>query len=151
MGFSLSSDPNGVSVRTTMAVPVHARLPQPPPVQAVSSGFAEAAAILGALVAWRNSFPILAGRILVRSVSMVIVEAWGRQSSPNPLIQRYIRAFAHMCCVGNFSLSIVHIPGTENSIADAISRQQVARFRLLHPLASQLSLPPPPQASFWLM
>ena len=120
----------------------------------ISSGFAEAAAILAALRTWAHL--LKGGRVLIRSDSEVVVKAWSRKASSAPPIQRYLRAFAHECSKGHFSLDIVHIPGVENCIADTISRMQNSDkhkrlFRSLHPSAAPCaSIPPSPQ-SIWLL
>ena len=41
----------------------------------------------------------------------------------------------------NFSIHAEHIPGKVNSIADALSRFQTAKFRQLAPWADQLQTP----------
>ena len=105
-------------------------------VRSVSSGHAEAAAILAALLTWASSCH--RGTVQVMTDSMVIVNAWASQASPSPAINSYIRAFAHFCSEWSATLVITHLPGTSNGIADAISRQQVSRFRSLLPSAPLL-------------
>ena len=41
---------------------------------------------------------------------------------------------------GNFTLTLKHIRGTDNGIADALSRFQHSRFRLLVPLSQHASV-----------
>ena len=49
----------------------------------------------------------------------------------------------------NFTVNIKHIPGTNNTIADALSRLQMAKFRQLAPSASPRETRIPPQA--WII
>ena len=46
----------------------------------------------------------------------------------------------------NFTVNVKHIPGTNNSIADALSRLQMAKFFKLAPSASPRGTLIPPQA-----
>ena len=48
-------------------------------------------------------------------------------------------------------LLIRHIDGVLNSTADSISRGQMARFRVLQPMASALPLPMPSEEAFFLL
>jgi hypothetical protein len=114
----------------------------------VSSGHAEAAAILAALLIWAPRFSRCT--VLVRSDSLVVVQAWASQSSASPAIDAYIRAFAHVCSLWSATLVIEHLPGVDNNIADAISRSQVAKFRQLLPAAQQWPSPAPSLEAIWL-
>ena len=46
----------------------------------------------------------------------------------------------------NFTILVSHIAGTDNSIADSLSRLQMARFRQLAPAADLAQMPIPPSA-----
>ena len=114
----------------------------------VSSGHAEAAAIHMALLAFS---PSRAGsHIMIRTDSSVVVGAWGTLSTPSPAIASFIRAYALIGSKWNITISISHIPGSQNIIADHISRLQGEAFRLAHPSAQQFPLQPPSQAAIWL-
>ena len=47
-----------------------------------------------------------------------------------------VRRIAFICAVHGCAVRAKHIFGTSNPIADALSRQDMARFRRLHPAAS---------------
>jgi len=49
-----------------------------------------------------------------------------------------VRALYHICVQNNFILSAVHIPGTLNNIADALSRGLLQRFHQLAPMAASM-------------
>ena len=116
----------------------------------VSSGLAEAAAILMLLLIWAVSCK--GQHIVVHTDSSTVVGAWAGQSSSSPrTIAPYIRAFAHICSMHDITLTIVHIPGVLNFIADAISRLQWSNFRRFHPSALPEPLPAPSADRLWLL
>lgn len=132
-----------------MPMAAHIRLGGPASAQdSTSSGAAEAAAVLAALLTWGPRFPL--AHLDFFSDSTNVVDGWAAQYSPKPSIIPYLRAFAHVCVIHGISLSITHIPGTANVWADLISRAQFARFRALHPQALHQPLAPPCANDVWL-
>ena len=82
-------------------------------------------------------------------------QAWGHNWSSKKLLfhrsglsrssdlMRLVRALFHIAAKNNFHVLIRHIPGIDNSIADALSRLQLQRFRALAPHAAMLPTPIP--------
>ena len=64
-----------------------------------------------------------------------VVVAWRKGTCRNRNAMALIRGMLAIAAKGNFILYIQHIAGTNNEIADALSRLQVARFRQLAPAA----------------
>ena len=124
--------------------------------RSVSSGFCEAAALLGALqtflpiFASENPHRLLQHGVLVFSDSAVVVDVWNKKH-PSVTLLPYLRAFTHIGALFNVKLLIRHIDGVLNSTADSISRGQMARFRVLQPMASALPLPMPSEEAFFLL
>ncbi len=124
--------------------------------RSVSSGFCEAAALLGALqtflpiFAAENPHRLLQHGVLVYSDSQVVVDVWNKKH-PSATLLPYLRAFTHIGALFNVKLIVKHIDGISNSTADSISRGQMARFRALQPAASALPLPMPSQEAFFLL
>ena len=95
-------------------------------VEVISSGRAEAANILAALLTYA---PLNhEGHIELWTDSNNVVDGWAAQTSKSRGMLLYLRAFAHIACVHSLSLSISHIQGTSNQMADHISRGQVDLF-----------------------
>ncbi len=62
----------------------------------------------------------------------------------DPLLAHMLRCLFFICAVHQFDLVAVHTPGQENGAADAISRGQLALFRLQVPFAASSPTPIPP-------
>ena len=69
--------------------------------------------------------------------------AWTNQSSRHPGIMDLLRTLFFIAARNNFTVSLVHLPGRLNCIADALSRNQMSRFFSLAPQANQLPTPVP--------
>ena len=65
---------------------------------------------------WANS------RVLVRSDNSTTVSCINRGTSRSPLIMKLMRYMFWLSAGYNFHLIALHVPGTENSLADKISR-----------------------------
>jgi hypothetical protein len=134
-----------------MPMAAHIRLSGPAAAQdSTSSGAAEAAAVLAALLTWGPRFPFAHFEFFSDSSNVTVVDGWAAQYSPKPSIVPYLRAFAHVCTLHGISLALTHIPGITNVWADLISRGQFARFLALHPQALQQPLAPPSASDVWL-
>ena len=107
----------------------------------VGSGYSEAAGILYVLCCflppWAAANPNreLGAGVWCHSDSEVVVEMWNSKRAGITLLP-YLRAFAHLSALFNINLTIAHIPGSENQVADAISRKKMAKFRRLLPNAA---------------
>ncbi|XP_077977480.1 uncharacterized protein LOC144433042 [Glandiceps talaboti] len=99
-------------------------------------------------IAWKELLPILLAcliwghqwhgkRIQFHCDNLSIVNIWKKGSSRCPLIMRLVRRLFFTAAMNNFHVMIVHVKGTNNDIADSLSRQQLHRFRLLAPHADQ--------------
>ena len=62
---------------------------------------------------------------------------WANKGSKRSNIMSLIRTLFHIAASGNFHVSIVHIPGINNCLADALSRLQLKKFRRLGSKAEQ--------------
>ena len=99
-------------------------------------------------IAWMELLPILlscliwghlwAGqRILFHCDNMSVVHIWKKGSSACPHIMNLVRRIFFTAATHNFHVMVSHIEGTNNDIADSLSRQQITRFRQLAPSADQ--------------
>ena len=80
-------------------------------------------------VNWRGK------RILFHSDNASVVAIWAKMSSPNVAIMCVIRRIYFVAAQNNFTLRVTHISGTDNSLADALSRFENEKFFALHPEA----------------
>ena len=99
-----------------------------------------------ASIIWREMVPVAVAyacwghrwsgkKILLHCDNSSVLEAWKAGSCWHPGVVRLIRKSLHVAALNNFITLITHIPGINNSIADALSRGQLARFRSLAPAA----------------
>ncbi len=77
---------------------------------------------------------------------------WRSGMSKAPLLMNLVRALFFIAAQHNFHVMIIHIPGVDNSIADALSRFQMNRFHQLAPDAEEQPTPTPAQLNLhsWL-
>ena len=74
-------------------------------------------------------------RLLFHSDNLAVVYAWKKKSSAHNGMMELMRQIHFVAAKNNFDIQITHIAGVDNSIADAISRCDLERFRLLKPTA----------------
>ena len=74
-------------------------------------------------------------RIVFYCDNQALVFILNKRRSADPIIMLFIRRLTLLSLKYNFHLMALHIAGTTNEIADAISRQQWHRFRRLAPWA----------------
>ena len=104
----------------------------------VGSGYTEAAGLLYVLYCflplWASAHPVREPGIGVwcHSDSECLVQMWASKRAGVSLLP-YLRAFASLSAFYNITLIIDHIPGVNNRIADAISRQKFELMRQLLP------------------
>ena len=92
--------------------------------------FAIAAAALTWGHIWRQK------RIRFYCDNLVIVNSWEGKSSKHPRIMSLLRMlFLTAAAKNNFTVSLKHLPGKLNEIADVLSRKQFTRFFHLAPQA----------------
>ena len=73
--------------------------------------------------------------------------AWENLGSSNDGVVDLMRRMTTEAACGNFALTIKHVRGVDNGIADAVSRFQEPRFRKLAPTAQRNPVPLP--GGFW--
>ena len=82
-------------------------------------------------------------RILFHCDNQSIVQVWESGLSRSSDLMHLVRALFFIAARHNFHVMICHIPGIDNSIADALSRMQLTRFRSLAPDANDHPTPTP--------
>ena len=80
-------------------------------------------------------------RIMLYCDNAATVAIINKGRSKVPSIMKLMRRLTYHCAICNFVVMAKHIPGCTNDIADALSRFQMDRFRLLAPLADPLPTP----------
>ena len=109
--------------------------------------------VLHRSIQWKELFPIVLAaatwgpqwstkRILFLSDNEAVVAALSSGTSHSPDIMSLIRTLHFCAAKHNFTASAKHVPGTHNSIADALSRFHMQVFRQLAPEADLLPTPP---------
>ena len=88
-------------------------------------------------------------RLIFNTDNANITHAWHKLSSPSPNLMCLISHILMTAAINNFSISFQFIPGYTNSIADALSREQYTRFRILAPESSEKPTIPPATAWKW--
>ena len=83
-------------------------------------------------------------RILFHCDNMATVQIINKGRSKVPLIMKFIRKLTWTAATHNFIIHAEHVPGCINSVADALSRFQMKKFRQLVPKADQHPTPHPP-------
>ena len=97
--------------------------------------FLELFAIMAAVLTWGRSWS--GKRIVIVTDNKTITHIWSSGTSPIPKIMDLIRKIYLFAASNKFSLSLKHIFGHFNPVADALSRFQVDRFRQLMPTADK--------------
>ena len=82
-------------------------------------------------------------RILFHCDNQSIVQVWESGLSRSSDLMHLVRTLFFIAACHNFHVMICHIPGIDNSIADALSRMQLTRFRSLAPDAKDHPTPLP--------
>jgi hypothetical protein len=105
--------------------------------------YLELFAIMAAVLTWGHTW---AGkRIVIVTDNKNITHIWSSGSSSTPSIMTLIRKLYLFAAFNKFSLSLKHIFGHFNPIADALSRFQMTRFRDLMPDAEAAPTRIPPE------
>lgn len=89
--------------------------------------------ILVAVHIWATEFANAAVKFWCDNLAVVHIV--NRQTSKSPKVMQLVRALVQHCLTINTQFIARHVPGVQNSIADALSRFQGERFRLLAPEA----------------
>ena len=99
-------------------------------------------------IAYKELFPVVLAahvwgqewsknHITFRSDNEAVVSVLNSRTSRVPEMMRLLRSLLLAAARFNFSFSSLHIPGVDNSIADALSRFRWQEFRRLAPAAHQ--------------
>ena len=107
----------------------------------ISIQWQELFAIIAAAMTWGHLWS--QKRICFHCDNQAIALAWQGKSSKQPKLMTLLRKLFFIAAQNNFTVTIKHIPGTKNSIADAISRMQLQRFFSLAPQANKDPTPTP--------
>ena len=73
--------------------------------------------------------------IRVHCDNLAIVQIWITKNPKDKQLAAHCRTLFFIAAKNHFNISIHHLPGRKNTIADALSLQQVQRFRSLVPEA----------------
>ena len=82
-------------------------------------------------------------RLLVHCDNHAVVDIWRAGTCKQPALMHLIRRLFFTAATHNFTLTLQHIRGTNNGIADSSSRFQFHRFRCLAPGADTDPTPIP--------
>ena len=100
-------------------------------------------AIIAAALTWGH---LLSGlHIRFHCDNLPIVQAWANQSSKQPGIMELLRLLFLTAAQHSFTVSLVHLPGRLNCIAEALTRNLMPRFFSLAPQAHPSPTPLPPR------
>ena len=81
--------------------------------------------------------PMVGEKIRFYCDNQAVVKAWQSKAPKNHNLANLYRKLFLLAAKNNFNISLTHIPGLSNDIADALSRQQMQRFRELAPDAER--------------
>ena len=117
------------------------------PHQHISAGtsiqWQELFAIVAAILTWGHLWR--GKRILFNCDNLAIVHAWRGKRCREPRVMALLRTLCMHAARHNYVVHLHHLPGTCNLIADALSRNQMAKFRRLAPQADITPTPTPAQ------
>lgn len=98
-------------------------------------------AVLVAATAWGSQWG--GKRLLVHCDNHAVVDIWHTGTSKQAALMCLVRSLFFVAAQNNFTLLLQHIQGTNNCVADALSRFQLCRFRSLAPDADLEPTPTP--------
>ena len=107
----------------------------------ISIQWQELFAIVAAALTWGHLWSRLKIRFFCDNLP--IVQAWEGKTSRQPRIMSLLRLLFLTAAKGNFTVTLKHIAGIKNPIADAISRQKFELFFSLAPQAHRTPTPTP--------
>ena len=106
--------------------------------------FQEGFAIVAAACTWGSRWA--GSRVIFVTDNKPITQIWDTGTTPTPNIMALVRKLFLIAVQHQFSVAFKHIRGYHNSVADAISRFQMQKFRHLHPRADTQPTPIPQDA-----
>ena len=105
----------------------------PPAQQGLSIAWRELYAIVVACSTWGKHWK--RKRILFHCDNAAVVDVWRKGSCKCPKLMILVRTLFFLVARENYHVSIAHIPGVQNHIADHLSRLSIQKFRLSAPHA----------------
>ena len=107
-------------------------------------------------IQWKELFPIFVAcyiwapcftgkRLLFHCDNQAVVNIWSANTSRCPKIMNLLRKLFFVTAKYNFTVNVIHIAGTNNSLADSLSRSQICKFRQLAPQAKEAPTQIPPE------
>ena len=112
----------------------------------ISIAFQELYPIIIAALLWGQYWT--SKRILFFCDNIAVVHILNKGRSKSHIIMRLMRRLVITAAINNFTFLAEHVPGVQNSIADALSRFQMSRFRELAPNAQVHPCPIPSEVMF---
>lgn len=90
-------------------------------------------------------------RIIFHSDNNGVVQAWEKLGSSSESILKLMRPTLMLAAESNFTISIKHIKGLDNTLADALSRYQLDRFFRLAPFGDRTPVDIPKEPLYQLL
>ena len=92
-------------------------------------------AVLAAIYTWGHHWHNK--QIFLFSDNTTVCNIWSKTSTKEPDLLFFLRHLYLFAATRNINIWVKHIPGRLNTLADLLSRLQVAAFLKLHPTADQ--------------
>ena len=114
-------------------------------------------------IAWKELYAIVIAadtwaskwtgkRLLFHCDNHAVVDIWRKKTTKDKHLMQLVRSLYFIAARGNFTVSVSHIHGVNNTLPDAVSRRQAENFKALAPLADSEPTPLPPNwESLWTM
>lgn len=97
--------------------------------------------IVLAFLTWSSKLSNM--KIILHTDNQALVSVLNRKTCKSKRVMHFVRPFLLHAMLHNIQFKAVHIDGAKNDIADALSRQQWAKFRQLAPRADEDPAPIP--------
>ena len=107
--------------------------PQPPELRDRSIQWQELYSIALACLLWEHLYS--GKKLLFHCDNQALVDIWASGTSRDTLIMHLACSIFSNTATNHYTVLVTHIVGTNNSIADSLSRLQISRFRHLAPTA----------------
>ena len=88
-------------------------------------------------------------KILFITDNLPITQAWQKGTSSSGILMTLIRTILMTAAKNNFTLSLQHIPGVNNTAADLLSRMELVKFKFLMPWCETTATIPPNSIWNW--
>lgn len=86
-------------------------------------------------ILWSEEFS--GKRLVFHCDNLGVVQCWEKLGASNNHVLELMRRILMIAATKNFTITIKHLTGADNSIAHALSRLQFERFRALAPFANR--------------